>query len=175
MGGGPWSRALPVSFVRMARSADVERVAAIEKASFSDPWPKAAFGRLAGDSVAIFLVGGTSDAGVDGYTVAFAAADEGEVLNVAVSSDARRTGLGGRLLDAVLLELRARGVRAAFLEVRESNSSARGLYESRGFGQVARRRNYYVNPAEDALVMRVALGPLARDGAREGTGSFADL
>lgn len=175
MGSGSRASAHPVTFVRFARFGDVDKVAAIEKESFSDPWPKAAFGRLAGDSVAIFLVGGSSEDRVDGYTVAFAAADEGEVLNVAVSAEARRSGLGGRLLDAVLLELRARGVRAAFLEVRESNRSARGLYESRGFAQFARRRSYYVNPAEDALVMRVALESLGADGARGGKGSFADL
>jgi len=173
------SRARPVigvvSVIRLAQAADVDSVAAIEKTSFGDPWPKAAFRRLIGDPLAIFLVGGNSETPVDGYTVAVAVGGEGEVLNVAVSSEARRTGLGGKLLDAVLLELRARGVTVAFLEVRDSNASARGLYESRGFAQVARRRRYYVNPAEDALVMRAALAPLSPDETRSGREKFADI
>ncbi|HXG71742.1 MAG TPA: ribosomal protein S18-alanine N-acetyltransferase [Gemmatimonadaceae bacterium] len=161
--------------IELARTADLDSVAAIEKASFGDPWPKAAFKRLIGDPLAIFLVGRGSEGGVDGYVVAVAVAGEGEVLNVAVSNGARRTGLGGKLLDAVLLELRARSVTAAFLEVRNSNSSARGLYESRGFADVARRRGYYVNPAEDAIVMRAALAPLSPEESRSGREKFADL
>jgi len=80
--------------------------------------------------------------------------------------------LAGQMLDAVLIELAGRGVRAAFLEVRESNTAARGLYASRGFREIGRRKNYYRRPVEDALVMRRVL-EVAPDEERR-AGSFAD-
>ena len=76
------------------------------------------------------------------------------------------------MLDAVLIDLGGKGVRMAFLEVRESNSAARKLYDSRGFREIGRRRNYYRRPVEDALVMRRIL-EVADEGDRR-AGSFAD-
>jgi len=77
------------------------------------------------------------------------------------------------MLDAVLIELGHRGVRAAFLEVRESNTAARALYGSRGFREIGRRKNYYRRPVEDALVMRRII-EVAEDGEEKTAGSFAD-
>jgi [ribosomal protein S18]-alanine N-acetyltransferase len=59
----------------------------------------------------------------------------------------------------VLAELTEDGVRAVYLEVRESNQRARTLYESSGFDSVGRRRGYYRHPLEDALVLRREIGP----------------
>jgi ribosomal-protein-alanine N-acetyltransferase len=74
---------------------------------------------------------------------------------VRVSSRGR--GLGGKLLDAALDEVASRGADQVFLEVRESNHTARSLYASRGFTEVSRRRGYYRSPVEDALVLRLAV------------------
>ena len=73
----------------------------------------------------------------------------------------------------MLIELGGRGVRTAFLEVRESNSAARALYGSRGFTEIDRRRNYYRRPVEDALVMRRTL-EVAEGDIEKSAGSFAD-
>ena len=83
------------------------------------------------------------------------AADEGEILNLAVAPAGRRRGLGRALVEAMLEALRTRGIRQVYLEVRESNSSARALYASRGFKEVGRRKAYYRRPVEDAIVLRL--------------------
>ena len=94
---------------------------------------------------------------VAGYVVAHRAADEGEILNLGVAAAHRRQGIGRALVEHVLQALAALGVRTVYLEVRESNASARQLYQSLGFGEVARRARYYHRPAEDAVVLRAAI------------------
>jgi ribosomal-protein-alanine N-acetyltransferase len=83
--------------------------------------------------------------------------DQGELGNIAVDPAFRRRGLARRLIALVLERAAARGVRELFLEVRPSNTGARQLYESFGFAHVGQRRNYYQEPVEDAVVMRVLL------------------
>src|SRR5207249_4767423 len=85
------------------------------------------------------------------------AADEGEILNLGVAPAHRRQGIGRALVQRVLQELAGLGVRTVYLEVRASNASARQLYESLGFGEVARRARYYRRPVEDAVVLRAAI------------------
>jgi ribosomal-protein-alanine N-acetyltransferase len=134
-------------------------VAAIEQACFSDPWPEASF-RQAVDNPGIFFRVATEDAGgaVVGYVVAWFAAGEGEIANVAVAPSARGRGIGGMLLDAAIATAADHGAEALYLDVRESNARARALYDSRGFVEVGRRRRYYRRPAEDAIVLRRAIG-----------------
>ncbi|MGE3618662.1 MAG: ribosomal protein S18-alanine N-acetyltransferase, partial [Gemmatimonadales bacterium] len=85
-------------------------------------------------------------------------AGEAEILSVAVLPEARRRGIGARLLEETLGGLEARGVRAVFLEVRESNEAARRLYEDFGFRPVGIRADYYQKPREHAVVLRRDLG-----------------
>lgn len=94
---------------------------------------------------------------VAGYIIAHCAADEGEILNLGVAAAHRRQGIGRALVERVLQELAGRGVRTVYLEVRASNAAARQLYESLGFGEVARRSGYYRRPVEDAVVLRAAI------------------
>jgi ribosomal-protein-alanine N-acetyltransferase len=94
-------------------------------------------------------------------------------LNFAVEPQSRGKGYAGQMLDALLIDLRGRGVKAAFLEVRNSNEAALGLYSSRGFREIGRRKNYYRRPVEDALVMRRVL-EVAEGDEKRSAGSFAD-
>jgi ribosomal-protein-alanine N-acetyltransferase len=94
---------------------------------------------------------------VAGYVIARRAADEGEILNLAVAPAERGRGLGRVLVQRALAELCAAGARTAFLEVRESNAAALRLYGGLGFEAVARRVRYYRDPEEDALVLRAAI------------------
>ena len=87
--------------------------------------------------------------------VALEAADEGEILNLAVSPAGRRHGLGRALVEKAVATLRERGVGQIYLEVRESNAPARALYAARGFKEVGRRKQYYRRPVEDAIVLRL--------------------
>lgn len=93
---------------------------------------------------------------VAGYVIARGVADEGEILNLAVAPAHQRRGLGRMLAQRAIETLAARGARAVYLEVRESNTAARRLYEGLGFEAVARRPNYYRQPVEAALVLRTA-------------------
>jgi ribosomal-protein-alanine N-acetyltransferase len=89
-----------------------------------------------------------------GFLVARDITPEWELENIVVAPPARRTGLGTKLLKALLDTVRDTNDGAVFLEVRESNSAARGLYEKLGFRETGRRKSYYVNPLEDAILYR---------------------
>ena len=94
------------------------------------------------------------DANVVGFIVGRQVEDEWEIENIAVRGSARRCGLGSRLIGEMLDHVRSHGGKTVFLEVRESNRAARSLYEKWAFIEVGRRKMYYQNPAEDALVMK---------------------
>jgi [ribosomal protein S18]-alanine N-acetyltransferase len=142
-----------------AQRGHVPEVWAIEQACFSDPWSDASF-RQAVDNPGVFFRVATEGAGgpVVGYVVAWFAAGEGEIANVAVVPSARGRGTGGMLLDAAIAAAGEHGAEALYLDVRESNARARSLYDSRGFVEVGRRRRYYRRPAEDAIVLRRRIG-----------------
>lgn len=163
--------------IRPAMAVDLEQVTAIEQACFSDPWTAEAFASALRLSHIRFLVAEETDdpapgngvpvvdgrggaSRLVGYVLAMVVADEGEIADLAVAPSARRRGVGGELLDRVAADARQGGVRALYLEVRESNTAAIALYRSRGFGPVGRRRGYYRHPSEDALLLRRDLGPV---------------
>jgi ribosomal-protein-alanine N-acetyltransferase len=143
--------------VSIGAVADYElpAVAAIERRAFSDPWSPASFRALFGNPLVHFAVAEDAETGrVLGYVVAWFVADEAEIANLAVAGDARRAGVGARLLDHALEGAIGRRCNVVFLEVRESNTAARALYASRRFQVVGRRAGYYRKPVEDALVLR---------------------
>jgi ribosomal-protein-alanine N-acetyltransferase len=80
-------------------------------------------------------------------------ADEAEILNLAVDSSQRRRGIGSRLIDDAIAASKAAGAKRIFLEVRDSNEAARNFYARVGFAEAGRRRRYYRQPVEDALVL----------------------
>ena len=127
----------------------------IEQAVFSDPWSVRDFKECVASEV-VFLVAAAPD-GVAGYVIAQDAADEGEILNLAVAPSRHRGGIGRALVERALATLAGRGASRIFLEVRESNTAARALYAALGFGEVGRRRRYYQRPVEDAIVLRAAI------------------
>jgi [ribosomal protein S18]-alanine N-acetyltransferase len=92
-----------------------------------------------------------------GFILVRAVADEMEIMNLAVDPDARRKGIAARLLEHGIAEATRADVKRVYLEVRESNSGARAFYLSRGFVEQGRRKNYYANPAEDALLLVLRL------------------
>lgn len=142
--------------LRAARDGDIDAVLAIEQAAFGDPWSRSAFLELIDDPRVAFLI---ADAGgaVRGYVVAWCVLDEGEIGNLAVAGDARRHGIGAKLLDGAITSVRKAKADSLYLEVRDSNAAARALYGSRGFVEVGRRKEYYRRPKEDALVLKLDL------------------
>lgn len=137
-------------------AADVEAVAALEALAFSTPWQADTFRTLLERPGAELHVL-DSDGELAGYAVLWCILDQGELANIAIREQDRGLGLGGVLLDHVLEVARGRGVKSLFLEVRESNTAAAALYETRGFREIGRRRDYYERPREDARVLEKRL------------------
>jgi ribosomal-protein-alanine acetyltransferase len=92
---------------------------------------------------------------VQGFVIARVVGEEWEIENMAIAGPARRRGLGTRLFGELLDLARAKGVRAVFLEVRESNRAARALYEKWAFLESGKRKRYYKDPEEDAVLYRL--------------------
>jgi len=93
-----------------------------------------------------------------GFLIGRIAADEFEILNMAVSQAHRRSGIGSRLLESALEFSRTAGSARAYLEVRASNGPALALYKRHGFTECGRRAEYYRDPLEDALLLCLRLG-----------------
>lgn len=89
-----------------------------------------------------------------GYALAWVAADEAQLMSIAVEASARRRGLARALLDRLLEELREEGVRSLVLEVRTGNAAAIRLYESMGFTKLGERRAYYADGEDGATYQR---------------------
>ena len=96
---------------------------------------------------------GTDVPRILGFLIAHHLAPEWELENLVVAPAARRRGIGKRLLEALLAAARETN-NSVFLEVRESNTAARALYENAGFEQTGRRPSYYASPSEDAILYR---------------------
>jgi [ribosomal protein S18]-alanine N-acetyltransferase len=154
----PFARSLTGVVLRTAGTDDLADVVAMERACYSDPWSASSFAALPTDERVCFLV--ARDARTDcllGFAVAWHVLDEGELANLAVAPESRGRGIGAALLDAVTTDALGRGTSQLYLEVRESNSAARRLYEAAGFHEIGRRKQYYMRPVEDALILRRTL------------------
>ena len=146
------------------RRADVVAVTDLEERTFTMPWSDATFRGLLRRKDVDALVAVDDADYLAGYAVAWGVYDQGELANLCVTEEYFGTGLARRLLDEVLARMEARGITQVFLEVRESNARARRFYERDGFREVGRRRRYYVEPDEDALVLYKPLGAAAAPG-----------
>jgi ribosomal-protein-alanine N-acetyltransferase len=91
------------------------------------------------------------------FLVAHCVDTEWELENIVVTETAHRRGVGTRLLEELVAHARAKEGRGIFLEVRESNQSARSLYRKVGFEETGLRKSYYSNPPEDAILCRLSL------------------
>lgn len=153
------TRRAPAASVRLRRAdrSDLAAVVEIEKVSFADPWSLASFRTALAEERVLFVVAESASAEVLGYVVAWCTVDEAELANLAVVPSARGAGVGKALVDAALRYGEERACVCMYLEVRESNGAARAVYAARGFEQVGRRRRYYRDPVEDALVLRATL------------------
>ena len=139
-----------------ANERDAAAIAAIHSASFQRGWGEDEVYRLLTDSAVITHRAMIRRALV-GFIMSRQAADEAEILSVAIAPARRGRGLSGPLLDFHLRTLAGRAVRAVFLEVDEHNAPARRLYARAGFAEVGRRHGYYESGAT-ALVLRRDLG-----------------
>jgi [ribosomal protein S18]-alanine N-acetyltransferase len=149
-----WSGGTAV--VEPATLRDAARLAQLHGASFHRGWGEAEFEVMLRERNTLVhrLKLGRK---VIGFAVSRMAADEAEILSIAIDADQRGRGLSRNLLLTHLGHLAGRGVRSIFLEVEENNQPARRLYEWAGFGVVGRRESYYQQAGREqlnALLMR---------------------
>jgi ribosomal-protein-alanine N-acetyltransferase len=151
-----WFCGVSASRVLPAGTRDAEQLAALHAAAFGRGWSAEEFERLLIEHnvVADRAMSGSS---VAGFVISRLAADQAEILSIAVSALHRRRGLARKLLDVHLRRLAAYGISAVFLEVDERNTAARRLYARLRFVEVGRRESYYVDAGTEvgtALVLR---------------------
>ena len=158
-------QALNASITRMSEH-DLLEVVEIEQVCGLSPWGWDSYhNEFSSGKDVIMLVAKISAVGTTiaegkrlvGFIVSRVIAGELHVNNVAVRPEYQRLGLGGRLLRSALICGANQGSKRAFLEVRSSNLAAQALYRRCGFRAAGRRRDYYRDPIEDALIMSVSL------------------
>lgn len=134
----------------------IDGIAAIEAECFSDPWSRETIaGQLSGPNH-VFLTAVDENA-VVGYVGLMYVLDEGYISNVAVTQSYRRRSIADRLIAELVDRAKPLGLSFLTLEVRLSNAPAKALYAKHGFLPVGIRKNYYVKPKEDALLMTLYL------------------
>lgn len=142
--------------IRLMQAADVAAIAELEKVCFSDPWSEKSIASELDNSLACWLVA-IVDGELAGYIGSQTVLDGSDMMNIAVAPQYRRMGIAEALILALVEKLQARNSLCLLLEVRVSNVPAIALYEKLQFAPVGRRRNYYRNPREDALILRKEL------------------
>lgn len=139
---------------------DLSWVLEIERVSFSTPWSEASFRHELIDNPysQLFVMKGSRVPGVVAYACVWIVDQELRINNIGVHPRWRLKGIGTRLLRFLLEHATRHGCVEAILEVRPSNAPAIHIYEKVGFRPVGRRKNYYMDTREDAVVMSLAIG-----------------
>jgi len=138
--------------IRRSIPADAPEIAAAEENIFSDAWSERSITDLISTEGAMCYTARDGDR-VIAYILGRVIAPEGEIYRIAVLPEYRRRGIGYRLLDYAVKTSRGRGLECLFLEVRSQNLPAIKLYTAYGFREIGRRRGYYKNPTDDAIIM----------------------
>lgn len=132
---------------------DIPAVMSIEKRVYPFPWTEGIFRDCL--RVGYLCRALEQDGAIQAYGVISIAAGESHILNICVSPELRRRGLGRRMLDYLMDEARRSGAKTMLLEVRVSNTTAIHMYQQAGFNEIGYRPNYYPirDGREDALLM----------------------
>jgi ribosomal-protein-alanine N-acetyltransferase len=143
---------------RITGAEDLDAVAALEAATFTNPWTRDMLEReLLQSDVARVYVARLPERRVAAFCACWLVYDELHINTIAVDAGLRRQGLATTLMMHILRDAAAQGATRTYLEVRRSNLPAQALYQRLGFTVAGIRRNYYTNPDEDALVLARAM------------------
>lgn len=143
--------------VRNMIESDLEAIASLESAVFSDAWTVKSI-RDTYNQPQTFIVTAELDGKVAGYCIVYFVLDEGEIARVAVNHSYRRQGVGRSILKQVEKICEEKNIIRLMLDVRESNESARKFYQSFGFKEDGIRKNFYEMPKENAVLMSKNIG-----------------
>lgn len=130
----------------------IKAAAEIEKKCFVHPWSEQSLESEMNGENSIFLIASEGEVPI-GYVGLSVVLDEGYMGNLAVVEDYRRKGVGRALMKELIDKSKEQNLAFITLEVRPSNTPAVKLYESLGFKEAGRRKNYYKEPTEDALLL----------------------
>lgn len=155
-------RSVDPVLIRTATLDDVPYIRALEQqaetaAHWSSREYDALFSPEAPRRVVLVATGEADQSHLCGFIVARCGIDEWEIENVVVAEEQRRCGLGSALVGRLLQQAWESGITSVLLEVRPSNAAARRLYEKLGFSRAGRRPEYYREPSEDALLLKISI------------------
>jgi ribosomal-protein-alanine acetyltransferase len=143
---------------RQMNIEDISAVLEIERECFLSSWSPDGYKSelLRDDSKAIIAENNDE---IAGFVIArlITSANEGEILNIAVRLRFQKHGIGTLLLKEITDFLKSHKIRSVWLEVRKTNFAAQNFYRKNGFAFCGERKNFYTNPAEDALLMKLNL------------------
>lgn len=140
--------------IRNMTQEDVAQVAEIEKQIFSVPWSEKSFQDACCEKNNIYVVACIEETGViAGYGGMWTVFGEGNITNMAVASEYRGKGYGKMIMQYLEKCGREKEIDIFFLEVRESNTIARKMYEALGYKNIGTRKRFYERPVEDAIIM----------------------
>ncbi len=145
--------------IREMSRADLPEVIALEQACELSSWGLVGYEHELANPAALLLVAASTQQLV-GFFSGRVLADEFELFTLVVAPECRRRGVGRKLLEAGLTTLRERNIDRCFLEVRAANETAQNLYRDCGFTTIGRRRGYYSEPEDDAVLMARSAIPL---------------
>ena len=146
---------IPVVTLRSATLDDVPQLLVLERQSpHAAHWSAQQYEKLVRGGIVLVA---EAPSGVCGFICAQAVSNDWEIENVLVVDQFLRAGIGGALVQKLIQRAQQAGISAIQLEVRESNLPARRLYEKRGFCEVGRRRNYYADPVDNAILYDLRL------------------
>lgn len=143
--------------LRRMIEADLAVVQQIDRSSFSLPWPERAFHFELNSNPASRCWVAEEDGQVTAMLVIWMIVDEAHIATLATHADHRRKGIGRKLLVKALEKAAQEGAQRAFLEVRAGNEAAQAMYRELGFVEDGRRKRYYRDNGEDAILMSINL------------------
>jgi ribosomal-protein-alanine N-acetyltransferase len=139
--------------IRRMTLDDLPVVIELDQVSFSLPWPERSFRFELNENVASRCWVAEVDERVVAMLVGWMLVDEIHIATIATHPDFRRQGIGRKLLSHALMRAQEEGAQTSFLEVRESNLAAQEMYRQFGYEPTGRRKRYYKDNDEDAILM----------------------
>ena len=143
--------------IKYIEEKDIARIHHLEKEGFPDPWSMSGIRESLRQTYTILLGAWLSDMLV-GYVICYCAADEAEIARIAVAPSCRRQNTASALLKEIKRICLERQIKTILLDVRKSNLAAIRLYQTSGFTEDGVRKDFYANPAEDAILMSFSFG-----------------
>ena len=146
--------------IRRSIPADAAKIAELETAIFPDPWSQTDIAAAISVTGAMCYTALGDDGEIYAYVLGRTIAPEGEIYRVATAPERRQRGIAFRLMTFAIKTEKGSGLENLFLEVRSQNLAAIKLYASLSFKQIGRRKNYYKNPDDDAILMMRSSEPM---------------